>query len=360
MVLISFVLSNKINSQSFLNGSFEINTVVGDQINMTNPAFNAAMANTFAFGSYGDMDIITSSTWGGGGAQNGAWYVALTGGGTDAFSMKLAAPLVSGTTYTISFYDRADGGFASTNIQIGQSTVNNAFGTLIYTAPTAPVVNVWTLRQFSFVAPNNGQFITVSSLGALGNWNQVDNFQFVNVLPIELLYFKTTCKEKGALFFEWETATETGNSYFTVEGSEDALNWNSLTKVNGAGYSDYNLKYNRSINANSNYHYFRLKQTDFNGQSVYSEINYIKCNTGSQQINIYPNPSNDLVMIDFIESQNDVNIKLINLTGQTVIEKTGLGGDKLFIDVSEQAIGIYFIEVNSAGIISRIKLLRSK
>src|SRR5690242_12780899 len=86
-----FFFPGKASSQSFLNGSFESNSVSGDQINMTNAAFNAAMANTFAFGSYGDMDIITSSTWGP--PQSGSWYVALTGGGTDIITLKASAPL---------------------------------------------------------------------------------------------------------------------------------------------------------------------------------------------------------------------------------------------------------------------------
>lgn len=53
----------------------------------------------------GDMDIITSNAYCGL-AQNGAWYVALTGSGTDAISLKLSSPLSAGQTYTISFYDR--------------------------------------------------------------------------------------------------------------------------------------------------------------------------------------------------------------------------------------------------------------
>src|SRR3954468_22573577 len=99
------VLSFCVNGQTFLNPSFEFNTAGTDQINLTNPAFNAMMANTIAFGSYGDMDIITSTTWCASGHLS-AWYVALTGSGTDAFSMQLNAPLVAGNTYSISFWDR--------------------------------------------------------------------------------------------------------------------------------------------------------------------------------------------------------------------------------------------------------------
>ncbi len=178
------------SAQNFLNGSFENCTAGGsDQINMTNGAFNAMMANVTAFGSYngggaggGNMDIITSSSWGGGGAQCGCYYVALTGTGTDAIALDLSAPLVAGNTYTISFYDRADAGFSAFSVEVGLSTTNTSFGTSIYLAPLA-VVNTWTLRTFTFVAPNNGMYITVQqNLGGTSDWLHVDNFSFGNAV----------------------------------------------------------------------------------------------------------------------------------------------------------------------------------
>jgi gliding motility-associated-like protein len=179
--LLFFILSIftfSVYGQSFLNPSFEINTAGTDQINLTNPAFNGMMANTVAFGSYGDMDIITSTTWCASGHLSN-WYVALTGSGTDAFSMRLNvnAPLVAGNSYTISFWDRSCWSF-SPQVEIGQSTVNNLFGTSIYVAPLS-TYGVWTQRVFTFIAPNNGQYITVQLTGGgLGDWTHVDDFSF--------------------------------------------------------------------------------------------------------------------------------------------------------------------------------------
>src|ERR1043165_8564627 len=138
-------------AQTFLNGDFEINTAGVDQINLSNAAFNGMMSNTIAYGSFGDMDIITSGTWCSG-AQNGLWYTALTGSATDAITMQLSAPLVAGNTYTMSFWDRDCWASGAPPVQIGISTVPGAFGTLVYNAPP-PVSGVWTNRVFTFVAP---------------------------------------------------------------------------------------------------------------------------------------------------------------------------------------------------------------
>jgi hypothetical protein len=208
-------------SQTFLNGSFEINTAVNNQINLSNAGFNGFMSNTFAFGTTGNMDIIRTNTWGGGFAQHCTWYVALTGNGTDIFSMTLSTPLVTGTTYTISFWDRKDAGFAAFPVQIGLSTTNNAAGTVIYTAPVAPTNNVWTQRTFTFVAPNNGQFITVrQNGGSTSSWAHVDNFVLNNTSSAGNLNITpsatTICVGSSAIFTVTGASTYTWNPAATL------------------------------------------------------------------------------------------------------------------------------------------------
>ena len=68
-------------SQAFLNGDFEINSCPGgeDQINLANAGYNGYMSNSFAFGTYGDMDILTTPTYWL--PQSGSLYIAFTGGG---------------------------------------------------------------------------------------------------------------------------------------------------------------------------------------------------------------------------------------------------------------------------------------
>ncbi len=177
IISLLFLLSFNIGfGQTILNGDFENNTAGTDQINNTNVAFNAFMPNAFAFGSQGNMDIIKSATYCGL-AEHGSWYVAFTRGGTDAIALTTSVPLVQGNSYTISFWDRGCTGWTAFPFQFGLSTVNNAQGTVIYTAPVAPTDGVWTQRTFTFNAPNNGQYITIQMGGVLANWGQVDNVQ---------------------------------------------------------------------------------------------------------------------------------------------------------------------------------------
>ncbi len=106
--------------------------------------------------------------------------MAFTGGGTDAISLTLSAPLVQGNSYTVSYYDRGCTSIGTSSpFQWGLSAVNDQQGTVIYTEPVASPMDTWTQQTFSFTAPNNGQYLTV--LCTVGNtadrWTHLDDVQ---------------------------------------------------------------------------------------------------------------------------------------------------------------------------------------
>ena len=91
-------------------------------------------------------------------------------------------------------------------------------------------------------------------------------------LPIELLSFRgTTDNVKNYLY--WSTASETDNHYFTVEKSTDGIIYKMLKVVMGAGNSTQLINYSYIDDTPENViNYYRLKQTDVNGNSSYSNI----------------------------------------------------------------------------------------
>ncbi|MFL5763157.1 MAG: gliding motility-associated C-terminal domain-containing protein [Bacteroidia bacterium] len=224
-----FLSANPFNSgaQTFLNGDFEINTAGTDQINVTNAAFNGFMASTIAYGSYGDMDIIQSATYCGL-AENGLWYTALTGSSTDAITMQLSAPLVAGTSYTITFWDRGCWGSFSASappVRLAVATAPGTLGTPVYTAP-APVNGTWVMRTATFVAPVSGLYISVDlPSGGLGDWTQIDNFTFVTTTttppPVANFAASNTnfCEGTCISFTDMSTNTPTSWSWTFAGGT---------------------------------------------------------------------------------------------------------------------------------------------
>ena len=125
----------------------------------------------------------------------------------------------------------------------------------------------------------------------------VTNGYLATFLPIELTYFEVS-QQGEELFFEWETATETNNDYFTIEQSLDGVSFHEIARITGAGttssYTLYEYSYPISIEGIV---YFRLKQTDYNGDYSYSNIKTIDV-VGNSPLRMYPIPALAYITIE--------------------------------------------------------------
>lgn len=121
-------------------------------------------------------------------------------------------------------------------------------------------------------------------------------------LPIELIFFEAVFNDVlRRVDLDWATASETDNDFFTIERSINGSDWTELVQVDGAGNSSTRIDYHE-IDPKPFYgdSYYRLKQTDFDGEFSYSPIVLITQN-GEMEIVAYPNPSHqgDEVVLNF-------------------------------------------------------------
>ena len=93
------------------------------------------------------------------------------------------------------------------------------------------------------------------------------------ILPIELTSFTVSATEYGYTF-NWVTASEVENDYFTLEFSENGEEFIAIDYVSGAGTTSETTEYEYVWEAKptADILYFRLKQTDYNGEFTYSDI----------------------------------------------------------------------------------------
>ena len=91
-------------------------------------------------------------------------------------------------------------------------------------------------------------------------------------LPVKLISFNANLL-KNSVWLDWKTETEINNNYFTIERSSNIEYWESIKEVKGAGNSNSTLSYSivdqKPLLGIS---YYRLKQTDFNGEFSYSNF----------------------------------------------------------------------------------------
>lgn len=171
-----------------------------------------------------------------------------------------------------------------------------------------------------------------------------------SVLPIELLEFNATpMKDEHDVLLEWVTASESNNDYFTIERSRNALDWDSLFVVDGAGNSSEMLDYtDLDPNPYPGVSYYRLKQTDFDGNYSYSGIRSVNFE-GLDIITVYPNPSNGYMhMLINSKTDSDATIHVHDVTGRVVYSqqiKVTANVAEYFLDLTGLATGAYSLKV---------------
>ncbi len=176
-----------------------------------------------------------------------------------------------------------------------------------------------------------------------------------NPLPIELLNFTANYNGYNAVNINWSTASETNNDYFTVERSADAIDFTEINKTKGAGNSSQTISYitidNKPLPGIS---YYRLKQTDFNGNYKYSgtvSVN-IENTNDFEVVNTYTASSESGLEVTINCSSNcQLNIELYNMLGEKIFETTHnfVGSNsKVIIPVYTLNKGIYLLKVYNA------------
>lgn len=117
----------------------------------------------------------------------------------------------------------------------------------------------------------------------------------VTTLPVELVSFSAKAVE-NRVEIEWVTASERNNDYFTIERSKDGIDFEEVARVDGAGNSTSTLYYQSvDFNPYQGTSYYRLKQTDFDGQTKTFEA--VSVNIQDLDMLVWPNPasSNDRI-----------------------------------------------------------------
>jgi Secretion system C-terminal sorting domain len=178
------------------------------------------------------------------------------------------------------------------------------------------------------------------------------------ILPIGLISFTGVCDNQNILL-NWRSATETNNNYYTVERSAEQKTWLVIGTVQGAGNSmlahSYTYTDRLPIESNS---FYRLKQTDFDGNTNYGNIIQVK-NCGeddSHNLTLYPNPSSNgkFELLYTGDKSQFSSIEIFNALGEKVYGSSNL---QTAFDLSDKSSGVYFVQVHSSSKTINLKVL---
>jgi hypothetical protein len=234
-------------------------------------------------------------------------------------------------------------GVATGAINIGESAILK--GTFLsHGGACGSGANVFLAgRQLS-----TGGAVTTYSGIIYNNPESVNSTRIGVGLPIELLSFTGECYSQN-IELEWRTASEINNDYFSIEQSIDGVNWQLVAKVDGAGNSTSINNYSYiDVRQYNDISYYRLKQTDFNGEFNYSAIIAIeKCEEDLVKLAIYPNPVIETLNLSYEGDKSQIlSTSIYNQLGEIVYYSTFYQSRIVF---ENKLNDIYFLHVNTTS-----------
>lgn len=144
---------------------------------------------------------------------------------------------------------------------------------------------------------------TISYTG--GDGNDV-TLSALGPLPVELIDFSAQTMQ-NEVKLTWATANEINNDFFTLERSPDGRTFVAIATITGNGTTTEISNYTfMDANPERGLNYYRLKQTDFDGQFSYSDLEIVEFGT-DETIKIYPTVVENEITI---ETGGDLNGEL--------------------------------------------------
>lgn len=200
---------------------------------------------------------------------------------------------------------------------------------------------------------NDGDYFTVGTINSS-----------TTPLPIELLSFELL-REDDVVVAEWKTASEKDNDFFTLERSADGSFWEAVDTVTGHGNSVVVQSYESidpsPLNGKS---YYRIKQTDLNGNFSYSSIRSVSVELQGKTLSFFPNPGTGKTF--YMKSSEPLDptstVQIVDSFSKRSYsikpKKSRRGPNTYLLEVSEKLPpGLYFITLKSTESVEVRKMI---
>lgn len=144
------------------------------------------------------------------------------------------------------------------------------------------------------------------------------------ILPINLLIFNAKVIDNNKVRLDWVTASEENNDYFTVLKSTDAVLYKPIGQIKGAGNSN-DYRYYEFVDEEPimQQTYYRLKQTDYDGNFSYSDVKVVSPIFTEFLQNIFIQDIDNEIILTFIGIPGaEIRFLISDLLGRVLFEKT--------------------------------------
>ena len=170
-------------------------------------------------------------------------------------------------------------------------------------------------------------------------------------LPVKLMHFDAA-RSGEAVVLQWATASEVSSRDFVVERRSATGAWTDIATVKAAGNSQSVRRYTSTDKMPlTGTVYYRLRQTDLDGQFSYSEVRAVQFDKkAGTSVTIFPNPARDRISLLTNAFEGPVRYEIFSAAGASLLNGT-LANPQVEsgINISKLTSGNYFMKLTDGN-----------
>jgi hypothetical protein len=139
-----------------------------------------------------------------------------------------------------------------------------------------------------------------------------------------------------------------------------------VAKVPGSGNSNIEKSYSFNDDTPGSVLYYRLTQTDFNGQFKTFDPIVVNCSDISEKsISIFPNPFQSLISVNLLNiSDENITVNIYDMFGKLIEKSTyrisnGFN-NMITLDMGDLPAAVYYLEVKATSFVKSTKIVKNK
>jgi Secretion system C-terminal sorting domain len=178
-------------------------------------------------------------------------------------------------------------------------------------------------------------------------------------LPVELTQFTGKKVSNRTAQLSWTTASEKGNMGFEIQKNTEGSNFETLGFEKSRGDAATSTTYTFLDNNFTKTAYYRLKQTDVNGQTTFSKIVTLENDAKNDAVSVFPNPilRGSLLNIQLADNSvsDNINVEIYNLNGQLIQQQSGIAP----LQTDDWKSGVYVVKIVNNVNVTTVRVVKN-
>ena len=230
-------------------------------------------------------------------------------------------------------------------------------GAAVWDSPLSPAAPI-----YNYVVTTPGTYTYLCKPHA--SFGMTGSFVVSAVTPVKMTGLKASATAANTVELTWKTETEINADHFTVEVSNDGINFTDAGRVAAKGNSSAASSYVFTVNIpnagpNRQYIYLRITTVDKDNRQQYSDIVLCKLhgteNGKAFMTDIYPNPASGGDHLHFTfnaDAAGTMQVTIIDVTGKALsaIPLQAVAGlNQTHMPLPSLKRGTYYLRFDLAG-----------